>query len=64
MQTVRALHGITAAEDEPIPAGDLRRELERTLPAEHPVAQAEIPEAVTRGDFCRLLFALTGSGAG
>ena len=64
MQTVRELHALSAAEDQPIAAEELRRELEQTLPADHPVARAEIPEAVTRGDFCRLLFASTGSGAG
>ena len=64
MQTVRDLHAVSAAEDQPIATDELRRELEQTLPANHPTARAEIPEAVTRGDFCRLLFALTGSGAG
>ena len=64
MQTVRELHAITAAEDRPVATEELRRELERTLPTDHLAAEVAIPGAVTRGDFCRLLFALTGSGAG
>ena len=64
MQTVRDLHALTAAEDEPVATDELRRDLERTLPTDLPAARVEIPETVTRGDFCRLLFELTGSGAG
>ena len=62
-QTVRELLA-AAGEDEPITAAGLRRELEQTLPADLAATGVKIPELVTRGDFCRLLFELTGPGAG
>ena len=64
MRTVRELHEAVAAADEPITLDDLRGELGRTLPADLPAAEVEMPESVTRGDFCRLLFELTGPGTG
>ena len=64
MRTVRELHALTAAEDQPVASDELRRDLDRTLPAARSAAGIELPEAVTRGDFCRLLFDLAGSGAG
>ena len=64
MRTVRELHEAVAAADEPITLDDLRGELGRTLPADLPAAEVEMPESVTRGDFCRLLFDLTGPGTG
>ena len=63
MQTVRELHGIAAGEDEPIAADDLRRELEETLLADLPAAAMAVPDPITRGDCCRLLYELTGPGA-
>ena len=87
MQTVRELHAVAAAEDEPIAAGELRELLAEALQtvresheqnwegmvaegnmnrvlsearlAELPASAIEIPEQMTRGDFCRLLFELT-----
>ena len=62
MQTVRELHGLANAEDEPITAVDLRQLLDEARLAERPAAAIEVPEPVTRGDFCRLLFEVTGPG--
>ena len=42
---------------------NMRQELDEDLLVELPVSAIEIPEPVTRGDFCRLLFELTGPGA-
>ena len=65
-QTVREpARGSLRAADEPITARrTCARELEQTLPADLAATGVKIPESVTRGDFCRLLFELTGPGAG
>lgn len=59
MRSVRQLHALTAAADEPITAGELRRLLARPRPDGLAATGLEIPEQVTRGDCCRLLYELT-----
>ena len=59
MRCVRELHALTAADDEPITAGELRLLIERPRPDGLAATGLEIPEQVTRGDCCRLLYDLT-----
>lgn len=60
MRSVRELHALDAAEDQPIGAAELRRLIERTFPDRLGATGLEVPEQVTRGDCCRLLYQLTG----
>lgn len=59
MRSVRELHALAAAGEEPVSTAELRQLIERAHPGGLAAAALDVPEQVTRGDCCRLLYHLT-----